>query len=258
MTAAGAAQAAPINIDGYTSPDQVGNGTGSGQIIFSVLDPVANQSIIVNTGLSIADFRNNNASLINSFSTTDAGLQSFFSTNSANLSQMRWNMGGLNNGPGIGPNAGVLTTNGNNAPDSPSVTGPTDGGALQTTMNLIANYAALNASNLASSNSAVSGSLSTSGYIGSNSWGPGFGGQLLFSNEQTGFGGGQTMSFFSFDEADPTAASIKSSYANAEWRVNATTGAVSYVSAVPIPAAVWLLGSGLVGLIGISRRRKQV
>ena len=213
----------------------------------------------MNTGLSVGNFRNNNASLIGSFSTTDAGLQSFFSANSANLSQMRWNLGGFSNGPGIGANAGVLTTNGNNAPDSPSVTGPLDGGALQTTMNNIANYAALNAFNLTSSNSAVSGSLSTPGYLGSNSWSSGFGGQLLFSNEQTGFGGGQTMSFFSYDEVDPAVnPSVKSSLVNGEWRVDTTSGTVSYVSAVPIPAAVWLLGSGLVGLIGISRRRKRV
>ena len=30
------------------------------------------------------------------------------------------------------------------------------------------------------------------------------------------------------------------------------------VSAVPVPAAVWLFGSGLIGLIGFSRRRKKI
>ena len=33
--------------------------------------------------------------------------------------------------------------------------------------------------------------------------------------------------------------------------------AIADLSAVPVPAAVWLFASGLLGLIGISRRRKQ-
>jgi hypothetical protein len=33
-------------------------------------------------------------------------------------------------------------------------------------------------------------------------------------------------------------------------------GRLDAVSAVPIPAAVWLFGSGLLGLIGIARRKK--
>ena len=29
------------------------------------------------------------------------------------------------------------------------------------------------------------------------------------------------------------------------------------VSAIPVPAAVWLFGSGLLGLVGVARRRKS-
>jgi len=36
------------------------------------------------------------------------------------------------------------------------------------------------------------------------------------------------------------------------WNV---TGSVTNLSAIPVPAAVWLFGSGLLGLVGIARRR---
>jgi hypothetical protein len=39
---------------------------------------------------------------------------------------------------------------------------------------------------------------------------------------------------------------------------NATTGGGGGTAPVPLPAAVWLFGSGLLGLVGISRRRKPL
>ena len=38
--------------------------------------------------------------------------------------------------------------------------------------------------------------------------------------------------------------------------IGGATGYVSFTSAVPVPAAVWLFGSGLLGLIGLARRKK--
>ena len=43
-----------------------------------------------------------------------------------------------------------------------------------------------------------------------------------------------------------------------DWTVeSADFGFKTYVSIIPIPAAVWLFGSGLLGLIGLARRKKS-
>ena len=41
------------------------------------------------------------------------------------------------------------------------------------------------------------------------------------------------------------------------WRLDSGTGELTYGSApvIPVPAAVWLFGSGLLGLVGVARRR---
>lgn len=79
-------------------------------------------------------------------------------------------------------------------------------------------------------------------------------------------GVGESMEFF-FMAGNGTLGSLNATavrYANAEgnalWTLN-TDSSLSYmapdaVSAVPVPAAVWLFASGLLGLVGISRRKK--
>jgi hypothetical protein len=56
-----------------------------------------------------------------------------------------------------------------------------------------------------------------------------------------------------------TIAALSNGTGNGAWSLSPTgdlTYTIAGVSAVPLPAAVWLLGSGLLGLAGIGRRKK--
>ncbi|HYA38456.1 MAG TPA: VPLPA-CTERM sorting domain-containing protein [Candidatus Methylomirabilis sp.] len=263
LAAAGGAHAATINTDGYNGGAGLGSGTGAGDIIFTVYDPLAAQSLALNLNLTATNFINNNASLINAFSVTDSGLASFFGAHSADLSSMQWNMGGISNN-GFGPNAGILTTNGSLLSTiNPVVNGPVDGNALTNAMGNIESYAINNNGHLSSVNSFVSNTSTNppTGWTG-GTWGTSFGGQFFFNNAETGFSSGQLMSFIALGATDVTDLSgvpISNTFSNGKWVVDTSLGKVSYVgsvSAVPVPAAVWLFGSGLLGLVGIGRRKK--
>ena len=256
MTVAGATQAAIVT-DGYAGGAGLGSGTGAGELFLSIYDPGLSQSMVLDLNLTVNDFRNNNAALINTFSVIDATLQSFIAS-SSNQSLMRWNLGGLSNS-GFGPNTGVVTTHGNAGATIDANEGPFDNNALTSGMTNLEQYA-----NQHPSTMVVASSGGPAGHTG-NYWGGTMGGAFFaFNNEQTGFGGTQLMSFIALGETDVSdlgGAPFITGFSNGQWMVDPTLGKVSYVgqvSAVPVPAAVWLFGSGLLGLVGISRRRKQV
>ena len=252
MLAAGAAQAALISTGGYNpnvGPDGTGSATG-GNVIFVLYDPTAGQSLALNTQKTVQDMFT-----ASSFSIADPGLASFLSTYSADLSTMQWNMGGLANGPAL---TGVATSNGN-AGDvwNPAMT-PIDGLSLSGSMDGIYNLSTNNNAFLSESNSYADPSGSITGFIGSGAWGYTLGSTAAwgpgFNNSLTGLNGGMKMSFAAIDL--PTDGVSMSTFAGT-WSVNAANGTLNYtVSAVPVPAAVWLFGSGLLGLVGISRRKK--
>lgn len=259
MTVAGVAQAAIYN-DNLNSSTDLGSGTGAGELMFSIYDPGRAQSLTLDMNLTADTFRNNNASLVNSFSVTNSLLQSFIA-GSANQSALIWNLGGLSNS-GLGPNAGTLTTNGDAGATINTTT--IDGNALTSAMMFAANYGDLNSGffTAANPNAAISSASGPTGFLG-GSWGYNFGGSFSFNNTVAGFGSDQLMSFIALGTVDVTdlgGQAVSTTYANGKWHVDAATGTVSYVglSAVPVPAAVWLFSSGLLGLVGISRRRKKI
>ncbi len=252
MAAAGAAQATPISTDNITGGLSTGDGL-SGDLFLSILDPIAGQSLILNTGLTTGQFINSNGSLINVFSTTNSVMQSFFSGHSADLSSMVWNIGAIVNGDYTVGHAGVLNSNGTGPVVAP------DGTALQSAMNRAQTYTSQYDAILAGGvNAATAVAASSIGYSGGN-WGNSWGGFFGYPNTMTGFSGGETMSYLSFNQSDALGTADVTGFTNGKFVIDTSLGKLSYVgtvSAVPVPAAVWLFGSGLLGLVGIGRRKK--
>jgi len=73
--------------------------------------------------------------------------------------------------------------------------------------------------------------------------------------------GGGSVGFYSIltDNSSPTLKSIASQVGTFDLATDGTLtfAGVGAVSTVPVPAAVWLFGSGLVGMVGVARRKKQ-
>lgn len=96
-------------------------------------------------------------------------------------------------------------------------------------------------------------------------YGPSFSGQGAVNNAATGFGGSLDFYYVTPTGSAGFNQAAKTIYQNAQGLGTfslANTGTLTYsiaapVSTVPVPAAVWLFGSGLVGLVGIARRKQQ-
>ncbi len=100
--------------------------------------------------------------------------------------------------------------------------------------------------------SGISGPQDGDAYHGVNNWLHNFGGGLPFNNQALV---DTPLEFWHLGTDANASVAIAAKLPNA-WALT-STGTLLYgsPSAVPVPAAVWLFGSGLVGLVGVARRR---
>jgi hypothetical protein len=264
MLGAGAAQAGEIYTDNVGSG--LAQGTGDGDLWFAIYDPISATSLALDLDITVNKFRLDNASLIDDFSLTNSLLADFIAgaKNAAgqfDTSALRWNLGGISNGNfTITPDTmGILTTHGEAGDEwNTASEGPFTGSNLTIAMSNSAGIFASSNSD-PNPNPAVVAANSPAGWLGGG-WAGTYGGSLAVQNYHEGLVGGEFMSYIHTTNDQSTFiddGTIAVKFSDAQWMVNGQTGTVSYVSVapIPVPAAVWLMGSGLLGLIGIARRR---
>ena len=260
-TFTGGAQAALISTDNGLVP---GGGTGDGNLFLSVVDTVNRRSFVLNTNMTANQFRaNSNTSQL----FTNAALTQFLvdaGPGVNNVDAVRWNLAANTNfrPGGDVTNYGILSTATPGTLVDPTTVPPGNIG-LEGAIGNSTNY--LNAVNRFDGNAVLGADLAVQDYVivpdgnfayhNGGSWAGTWGGASTFTTEAAI---GTSMDFW-FIHTDPNETDFTSlvNQQPGTWKLDFTAGnaALTYTAVVPLPAAVWLLGSGLIGLIGIARRR---
>ncbi|HKR46164.1 MAG TPA: VPLPA-CTERM sorting domain-containing protein [Paraburkholderia sp.] len=243
MAAAGAANAA---ID---TPHLGGNG----ELFLTIWDPTVGNEASFNIGLNlnINSFTGNSGFVLsNVFS--DSTFQQYFGAGSAggsnlgNTAAWRYNVVAASNSA---DQSGLLFTQVGGG-FSGLLNGATDNAANATDLYQVA---------LGSCDSCGTDVKASPKYAGDN-WGNNFAGAAAVINNAAGVGG--TLNFYrAVNNTAPDYINDASSPATltqlGTWVLSSAGNGTLTYSPVPLPAAAWLLGSGLIGLFGIGRRREQ-
>jgi len=255
---AGAGAANATIVTGYSAPF-------NSEAVFVAWDDVAKKSVIVDTGVHFNDIFNavNDGNPATTFSANVNVTSALTAAFGADLSHVQWNVAQFSRqGATVNPTLGwshqgtMVTT----ALDD-ATPGSLD--AVAITQN-IAGYrayfnATADASNGTSPTESTNGFYATSDdtssiYAGGNEWG--YRMRLSVPFDTTIVGSGELNYYFLGLNTTGDAANM---YKVGDWALNLATGGLTFStpSQVPVPAAAWLLVSGLAGLGTVARRRKQ-
>jgi len=267
---------------GQASAAIVTSASGNGELFLSVYDSVAQKSYTRDLGLTIDQFSPTGAVAVASGSTlvfdptatpavaagnvlssgykltfgADSLLASFMGTAGQLNAGITWGIGATD---ALGVNRYLSTSNA-----AASTIGLLTGGQLRAFKNADVYLAAANGlgTNLTGTNGSSTALPSDGAAYVANNMGDNWVGNANFSS-MANVGTAQNFFQLSTVGTGSTTKIAVAQYQNldgaAAWNL-AADGTLTYAtapapSAVPVPAALWLLGSGLIGMVGVARRK---
>lgn len=239
-------------------PGSLGNNM---ELFFSVWDPVKQVSVTRDLGIHFEDFLSTEQFQSRQWLASD---NTVFSSTFAqsNPNDLRWNVAGANEFNSNGTNLstyGFMTTT--QEPISQIQTALVNDPATAVGAAIIMSkgYAqTVNGSDMdAAVNNTTSATVNDGGaYAGSGKWNNTFGG--VFGGIKNDAAVGESMAFYQIAMNGEFTQAIVNPLAGTFQL--AANGDLTYdvaVAPVPLPPAVWLLGSALIGLAGIARRKRK-
>lgn len=264
ITMAAAVQAnAAISDDSFGSTGPT-TGTGAGEMFLSVIDRggSAPESYVLDLGITSSAFRANPNSFLGTTFAADSNLNSLFSNQASNGGSIFWNLAAADNRGQSGDyeNFGYLTTSAASLTPANAVVGNNALNTIANSMGRMSFY--VNAVNSAAgaNNSVLVGPTNPNAFYDGVNWGNDW--DLQGHGSETALGNSMGFYFIGLDYPnDPNGETARVDAFSGVWTL-AANGTLTYDLAggpapVPLPPALWLLGSALIGMVGVARRRNS-